>query len=75
MGFLFRKYTEGLPDEEVSQAESLSVESEETTFPPPEIKWFPPSSKAQLILIAAGFVLLNVIIIGVLAIALYVNLR
>jgi hypothetical protein len=76
VGFLFRKYAQQPPDDDVSQDPSLSVESEEEpAFPPPELRWFPPSHKAQLILIAAGFVILNVVLMAVLAIALYLNLR
>ena len=76
MGFLFRKYAQQTSDDDVSQDPSTSVESEEQpSFPPPEIRWFPPSHKAQLILIAAGFVILNVVLIAALAIALYLNLR
>jgi hypothetical protein len=76
VGFLFRKYAQQAPDEDVSQEAAPSVESEEEpSFPPPELRWFPPSHKAQLILIAAGFVVVNVVLMAALAIALYLNLR
>jgi hypothetical protein len=74
VGFLFRKYTQDLPGDDVSQDDEATVESEERPeTASPEVRWFPPSPKAQLILIAAGFVILNIALMAVLAIALYLN--
>jgi hypothetical protein len=74
VSFLFRKYAERADTGDVSQAEQVEVESEERpNFPPPEFRLFPPSPKAQIILIGVGFFLLNLILIAIVAIAFYVS--
>jgi hypothetical protein len=74
VAFLFRKYTEGPDAGDVSQADATEVESEEKpVLTPPEFRLFPPSPKAQIILIGVGFFLLNAILIAIWAIALYMN--
>jgi hypothetical protein len=74
VAFLFRKYTERPDAEDVSQPDGLEVESEEKPrVPPPEFRLFPPSPKAQIILIGVGFFLLNAVLIAIWAIALFMN--
>jgi hypothetical protein len=74
MAFLFRKYTEDLDPPDVSQSGEHEVESEEQPpVQPLELKFFPPSPKAQIILIAAGVILINVILVAVLAIVLFMS--
>lgn len=71
MAFLFRKYLPQEPDD-VSQNGDGNVEPEE-----PEVRHeleftlFPPSPKAQIVLIAAGIILFNLILFATFIVALF----
>lgn len=69
MGFLFRKYTRDLSDEDVSRNDPETVEPEEK--PQLEFTLFPPSPKAQIVLIAVGFFLFNIALTGIFAFLVY----
>jgi hypothetical protein len=73
MAFLFRKYTQ-VEDADVSQPDDREVETEEQpTGPPSELTFFPPSPKAQIMLIAAGVILFNAILIATVVIVVIMN--
>lgn len=69
MAFLFRKYTRDLPEDDISQDEADPVPTEE--IPELEFTLFPPSPKAQIILIATGFFLFNILLIATFAILMF----
>jgi hypothetical protein len=71
MAFLFRKYQPEKSD--ISQDESVPVEPE--VRHDLEFKLFPPSPKAQIYLIVAAVMLLNLILLAIVAIGIWMNLR
>jgi hypothetical protein len=72
MSFLFRKYLQSDETRDDSQAGPDDVDSEEEPpVAPLEFRLWPPSPKAQIILIAVAIGLFNLILIAIWAIALY----
>lgn len=69
MAFLFRKYSRDVPEDDISQEDTEPVPTEE--IPELEFTLFPPSPKAQIILIAAGFFLFNILLIAIFAILMF----
>ena len=71
MSFLYRKYMKDENGGPVSQSPAQDVVQEETQpVPPLEFKLWPPSPKAQIILIAVAFFVFNLILIGIWAVVL-----
>lgn len=71
MAFLFRKYLKDEDGNEISQKSPVEVSPEETVpVQPLEFKLWPPSPKAQIMLIAAVIILINVILFGIWAVVL-----
>lgn len=72
MSFLFRKHLQSDETRDDSQAGPDDVDSEEEPpVAPLEFRLWPPSPKAQIILIAVAIGLFNLILIAIWAIALY----
>ena len=72
MSFLFRKYLQTDETRDDAQSGPSEVETdEEPPVAPLEFRLWPPSPKAQIILIAVAIGLFNLILIAVWALALY----
>jgi hypothetical protein len=74
MSFLFRKYLKDEHGNDISQSSPGEVSPEETPpVQPLEFRLWPPSPKAQIILIAVALILFNIILFGIWAIVLWQN--